>query len=233
MEQPVRTGPSRVVDLRVHSLRRDSADLARVVDGALGSATHRVLVMNPGGGRTMSALSHGFLLDPLALPPAVPVRGLFQHAVLSHRPTAEYVRRLHRAGAALRTTGVLPVRMVVVDDLVLVTASTQPATEVQVIRSAPVAGLAAALFEECWRPADEAGDARAPGPGGRPDAPLSGLELSVLHLLAEGHKDETAARMLNTSIRSLRRVVAVLLDRLDSTTRFQAGVRAEQWGWIK
>lgn len=54
----------------------------------------------------------------------------------------------------------------------------------------------------------------------------SGLSGRVLILLQMGYKDETAARMLGLSVRTYRRHVAALMERLHVTSRFQAGARA-------
>ncbi|MGA5699812.1 helix-turn-helix transcriptional regulator [Peterkaempfera bronchialis] len=54
----------------------------------------------------------------------------------------------------------------------------------------------------------------------------------VLQAASRGYTDEKAARVLGLSVRTYRRRVAALLDRLDATSRFQAGVRAAQLGLI-
>jgi DNA-binding CsgD family transcriptional regulator len=54
----------------------------------------------------------------------------------------------------------------------------------------------------------------------------------VLDLLSNGCKDETAARQLGLSVRTYRRYVAGLMDRLAATSRFQAGAQAARLGLI-
>lgn len=61
----------------------------------------------------------------------------------------------------------------------------------------------------------------------------SGLIGRVLLLLQMGHKDETAARTLGLSVRTYRRHVAVLMERLGATSRFQAGAQASSLGLRK
>jgi DNA-binding CsgD family transcriptional regulator len=58
----------------------------------------------------------------------------------------------------------------------------------------------------------------------------TGLTGRVLFLLQTGHKDETAARMLGLSVRTYRRHVATVMERLNATSRFQAGTRASSLG---
>ncbi|WP_244925358.1 LuxR C-terminal-related transcriptional regulator [Georgenia faecalis] len=51
-------------------------------------------------------------------------------------------------------------------------------------------------------------------------------------MLASGAKDETIARELGLSERTLRRRSSALLARLGAANRFQAGVQAARRGWI-
>ncbi|MET7679216.1 helix-turn-helix transcriptional regulator [Streptomyces sp. NPDC005423] len=60
----------------------------------------------------------------------------------------------------------------------------------------------------------------------------TGRERQVLELLAAGHLDESIARQLNISIRTCRRIIASLMDRLEARSRFQAGVIAAARGWM-
>ncbi|MEV0245774.1 hypothetical protein AB0H76_04185 [Nocardia sp. NPDC050712] len=64
----------------------------------------------------------------------------------------------------------------------------------------------------------------------RPDPEFDGLALAVLDSLATGLKDEVAARRLAVSVRTYRRQVAALLDRLEVETRYQLGVRVAELG---
>lgn len=54
----------------------------------------------------------------------------------------------------------------------------------------------------------------------------------LLRMLAAGAKDETLARHLDLSLRTVRRRVADLLLELEVTTRFQAGMEAVRRGWL-
>jgi DNA-binding CsgD family transcriptional regulator len=57
-----------------------------------------------------------------------------------------------------------------------------------------------------------------------------GLTGRILLLLRMGYKDEAAARTLGLSVRTYRRHVAVLMERLNANSRFQAGARAALLG---
>lgn len=65
------------------------------------------------------------------------------------------------------------------------------------------------------------GDASAPG-----GIPISPREWQVLQLLAQGCTDEAVARSLSVSLRTVRRVTAELMARLNARSRFQAGLKS-------
>ncbi len=54
----------------------------------------------------------------------------------------------------------------------------------------------------------------------------------LLLVLKSGVRDQAAAEQLGVSLRTLRRHVADLMDRLGATTRFQAAILAAERGWI-
>lgn len=54
----------------------------------------------------------------------------------------------------------------------------------------------------------------------------------ILELLSSGCKDETAARRLQMSVRTYRRHVARVMERLGAESRFQAGALASRFGLL-
>jgi DNA-binding CsgD family transcriptional regulator len=66
--------------------------------------------------------------------------------------------------------------------------------------------------------------ASAPSSSWQPPPTLSDRERAVLAALALGHTDETAARHLRLSSRTVRYVVRELMDRYQVKTRFQLGL---------
>lgn len=84
------------------------------------------------------------------------------------------------------------------------------------------------LFEQVWATATPFG---APEPV---DAHgLNPQELELLKILSEGHTDEVAGRRLNLSLRTVRRMMSQIMDRLGAQSRFQAGVQAAAQGWLE
>ena len=58
------------------------------------------------------------------------------------------------------------------------------------------------------------------------------IERRVVRLLASGITDEVAARRLSITDRQYRRYVSAVMRRLHASSRFQAGVKASERGWI-
>lgn len=65
-----------------------------------------------------------------------------------------------------------------------------------------------------------------------PDEGPTEIELRLLQALNSGATDEAAARALAISERTLRRYLSALLTKLGATSRFQAGVKAVERGWL-
>ncbi|MEC3955369.1 hypothetical protein VMT65_20190 [Nocardia sp. CDC153] len=61
---------------------------------------------------------------------------------------------------------------------------------------------------------------------------LDAVARAVVAQLNAGAKDETAARALGVSLRTYRRYIAQLMDRLDVSTRFQLGARVRELGLL-
>jgi DNA-binding CsgD family transcriptional regulator len=64
------------------------------------------------------------------------------------------------------------------------------------------------------------------------DPGVDAVAMKVIGLLSSGHKDDVAARQLGVSVRTFRRHVADIMDRLGAKSRFEAGVRAATLGLV-
>ncbi|UNX54705.1 hypothetical protein MF406_17810 [Georgenia sp. TF02-10] len=156
----------------------------------------------------------------------VRVRSLFPAAARHADGVMEYAEWLTRQGGAARTVPSIPNRVLVYDGEVAVVMF-DPANPDQgaIVLSAPgaVASLHA-MFRLLW---DTGIDLVAPQ-----ETELRPEERELLRLLARGMKDEAAARMLGLSIRTVRRLLTTLSERLDAPSRFTLGVRAAERGWL-
>lgn len=81
-----------------------------------------------------------------------------------------------------------------------------------------------AMFHAIWELAE-----RVPRPAGEQCRPCR-VSALILRSLTEGVTDETGAQRLGMSVRTYRRHVARIMDELQATSRFQAGLRLAQDG---
>uniref|UniRef100_UPI0031D55D41 helix-turn-helix transcriptional regulator n=1 Tax=Streptomyces hawaiiensis TaxID=67305 RepID=UPI0031D55D41 len=114
--------------------------------------------------------------------------------------------------------------MILTDPAPSTPAATRPRTYTMSSSQALIGG-ACALFEAAW---ESAADLTAVLDPRRPR--IDDRTAGVLRALGSGITDEAAARELGMSLRTYRRRVAELLDGLDASSRFQAGVRAGELG---
>ncbi len=94
-----------------------------------------------------------------------------------------------------------------------------------------LAAALGSLFDAIWESAVEvAGTLVSEDAAGS----LAGVpsHVRLARVLARGVKDDTAARLLGVSTRSVSRLVAELCEELGARTRFQAGVEVARRGWL-
>jgi predicted transcriptional regulator len=157
------------------------------------------------------------------------MRGLYPTEVLGDPQRLAYVRRWAAAGESVRLTQrVLPSVAVFGDEVALVNTrwSGDPSGTV-LVRAPALVALVRALFDEYWARATP-----LPGREDVSDTDELGDVRVVLELLQLGMKDETIARQLGVSLRTVRRRIAALMDDLGVATRFQAGLEAARRGLI-
>lgn len=58
-------------------------------------------------------------------------------------------------------------------------------------------------------------------------------ELALLRLLARGLTDEVVAQKLGLTGRTLRRRLRSAMDKLDASSRFEAGFKLARSGWLE
>lgn len=114
-----------------------------------------------------------------------------------------------RCGEEIRVVSSVPAEMVIIDGRCALLPTT---SDVLVVRGSTVLAMLIAAYETWWRSAIPLTDER------------------VVVLLASGLTDKSIARQLDVGLRTVQREVHTLLTRLDSRTRFQAGVRVGRMG---
>lgn len=177
-----------------------------------------------------SAIAELWPRDAKLLRRGVRLRSLYLEAIHDDAPTADYAHELQAAGAQVRTSPTLPQRLFVSDRRVAL-VPLAPAVHghgAVVIRAPGVVAALLELFDSVWHNA-------APLDIGRPADAVTGLsdtERMLLHIFADGASDERAAKKLGVSLRTVRRIMADLMHRLEASSRFEAGIKAAKRGWL-
>ncbi|WP_239156847.1 hypothetical protein [Actinocatenispora thailandica] len=201
------------------------------------------------------ALTFSNPIEPVTLGQGVRYRVVYAPEALDQPGGLDEIRRQVAGGEQARVMPGLLLKMTVADRRRALLPLSLDFTEVRAVvvhRSTLLDGLVD-LFESYWRravplshvlahraaaqdppdaPDDGQDDAREPrdareaGEGVDPD------DRELLAMLVSGLKDEAVARQLGWSLRTMRRRVQRLHQRLGATNRFQAGVQAARRGWI-
>lgn len=143
-----------------------------------------------------------------------------------HDPKAAAVIATIATEATVRTVREVPCEAVVVDGELALLPTEGPSAGLAVFRLPGIVSTVADLFERIWPYAVPF------TAGGQLPAELGQREREVLALLSEGYTDTDAAARLDVGVRTVRRTVADLMDRLGARSRFQAGVKATDLGWL-
>jgi DNA-binding CsgD family transcriptional regulator len=189
-----------------------------------------VLTFSPGGPLSEQGMQASKPLNKEALERGTKMRTIYLDSARNDPATLAYLRWLAEAGGQVRTAATLPLRMVIFDrKQALIPVNPEHSTTGAVVQRGPgmVAALCA-LFDQIWQNAKPVGQEKL-----RDDHGLTGQEQAVMTLLAEGWTDDVIARKLGVSVRTSRRITAELTQRLGARSRFQAGARAVERGWVK
>ncbi|GAA1718236.1 LuxR C-terminal-related transcriptional regulator [Kribbella sp. NPDC056951] len=164
---------------------------------------------------------------PRDVRPGVRYRAIFPDSARTAPRLSRRLGALAMAGVAVRTTPGAVINALVIDGQTAVLPSDNNDGSVAVLRLNSVVAAATGFFERVW------GDAvPLVGTDIVMTAELSWREQEVLRLMAVGSTDEHAAAQLGISVRTVRRMVAQLMNRLGARSRFQAGVKAADRGWL-
>ncbi|MET9856272.1 LuxR C-terminal-related transcriptional regulator [Streptomyces sp. NPDC006450] len=193
-------------------------------------AVSEICTFMPGGAQSDAAIEAARENDSRLLGRGVGVRTVCLDSVRGNPPTFDYARWLSDNGGGVRTVPTLPLRMILVDRahaLVPLDPADTRAGAVVLHLPGAVAALTA-LFEQVW-------EASLPLGCDRPRDEGTGLtppERELLRLLSRGMTDQAAAHQLGVSLSTVRRCMAALMERLGARSRFEAGLRVAQRGWL-
>ncbi|MEV7211959.1 helix-turn-helix transcriptional regulator [Kitasatospora cineracea] len=204
---------------------RVRARLAELAD----HATQEVLTFMPGGAQSRAALDASRPLDEKSIANGVRLRTVYLDSVRNDRATTEYARWLGQSGGEIRTIPTLPIRMLIADrSVALLPIDPENTREGAIVVHAPsVITALVAMFEAIWEKATPMSTPKLTTVEGP-----TPQELELLKLLESGSTDDVASRKLGLSLRTTRRMVAELMNRLGARSRFEAGLLASRAGWL-
>ncbi|MFJ4437301.1 LuxR C-terminal-related transcriptional regulator [Streptomyces sp. NPDC088923] len=187
-----------------------------------------VFALVPGGPQSAEVLAASRVLDEETLRRGVRMRTVYLSSVRNDGPSVSYARWLSQQGGQIRTTESLPMRLLLIDHSVALIRvdPEQPGQGALFIRSPGVVAALYFLAENVWESSLPFGS-----PPVKDGFGLSTQERELLRLLAGGLTDAMSARRLGLSIRTVRRLMADLMKRINAASRFQAGLRLGQLGW--
>lgn len=140
------------------------------------------------------------------------------------------IERCIEAGEEARVVTVAPVKMIIIDDRVLMVASAIVEADIfntmLVVQPGPLFSACTALFETIWNTAVPFHDRATDSPR------LLPADRKVLRLMAAGLTDDEIATELDISRRTLYRRLEILSARLGAATRFQMALQAQRRGWV-
>jgi DNA-binding CsgD family transcriptional regulator len=188
------------------------------------------LSVMPGGAQSQASLEASRPLDTEAMNRGVALLTLYQDSVRNDRATYSYAQWLSEQGGEVRTAPPLPPRMVIFDRRAAVVPMnpTDTRSGALCLREPGIVATLVAIYEHAWAGA-------APIAADRPRGPVDGLaagDHELLLLLAQGMTDESAAKRLGIGLRTVRRQMASIMERLGASSRFEAGLKTAQRGWL-
>ncbi|MFC8920955.1 LuxR C-terminal-related transcriptional regulator [Streptomyces sp. NPDC047821] len=190
-----------------------------------------VMAFTPDGAQTAENMEAAKPQDAELLGRGVKMRTLYLDSLRNNPPTVAYANWLAGKGGQVRTVPSLPIRMLIMDRTTALIPVTRDdsSTGAVVLRGDGILAALCGLFEATWERAVPLDSSKVQA---RDDRGLVPTEAEVLRLLAKGHTDEFIAKRVGVSSRTIRRVAAELMEKLEARSRFQAGAQAALRGWI-
>ncbi|MER8182889.1 LuxR C-terminal-related transcriptional regulator [Kitasatospora sp. NPDC094015] len=194
------------------------------------SATAECLGVHPGATARVEDLAAARDVNSGILGRGVSIRTLYQDAVRNDPGRTAFAHWLLSSGGEVRTAPVIPQRLVVFDRaqaMVPIDPTDTRKGALHVTEPGIVSALVD-LFEQAWATAVPLGATRAEDPV----TGLADVERELLRLLGTGLTDDAAGQRLSLSARTVRRHMASIMERLNASSRFEAGIKAAQKGWL-
>ncbi|WP_100246904.1 helix-turn-helix domain-containing protein [Streptomyces viridochromogenes] len=184
------------------------------------NAEDEVLTAQPGGGRKAAILKEAIGRDEAMLERGVRMRTLYQHTARFSHGTRAYVERVSRLGAEVRTMDDEFMRLLLFDRKTAIISTQDDVNAAIMVREPNLVHFIARAFDIWWLTA-------APFPVDWRNEEVADvaeqLKRRIVLLLSEGMSDQVIAKRMAMSVRTCRRHIAEIMERLGAESRFQAG----------
>ena len=164
--------------------------------------------------------------------PGVRYRTIYERSILEDSAIAARVDAEIAHGEIGRVLNGIPIKLGIADRAIamlpLTDADSPGGQSALVIRPSVLLDSLVALFETLWEKAMPLHTGGSLRPAGAEDPEV----VRTARLMAAGLKDAAMARHLGVTERTVRRRVAAVLAALNVESRFQAGIRAREVGWV-
>jgi DNA-binding CsgD family transcriptional regulator/sugar-specific transcriptional regulator TrmB len=192
--------------------------------------TQECLGVHPGASHRPEDLAAARAADEQPLARGVVMKTLYQETTRNDPHTTAHAHWLLSQGSEVRTAPVLPQRLVIFDraDALVPIDPVDTRKGALHVSEPGIDNALLDLFDQAWATAVPLGAVRADDP----ETGLTTTERELLRLLGSGLTDAAAGQRLGVSSRTVSRLVASIMERLDATSRFEAGIKAAQKGWL-
>jgi DNA-binding CsgD family transcriptional regulator/DNA-binding Lrp family transcriptional regulator len=166
----------------------------------------------------------------LAIRRGVRWRGIYDSDALADEETHSVLLESLAMGEDARALAGVPIKLALVDRTIgfVPLKADEPGAGALVVHPSSLLDALIALFESMWARAVPLGADADPGEPGD----LDERARQVLTLMSAGLKDESIARVMHTSRRTVQKHVTAVMDALGARTRFQAALLARERGWV-
>jgi DNA-binding NarL/FixJ family response regulator len=210
----------------------EPSEIANVMMHFADQVREETLSVRPGVVAESQRSPQVLTANHFALQRGIRIRALYENVALRDRATVAYLSDFSQYGAKIRFTHAVPGRMMIFDRevaLLPLPATQRQASGLAVVREPSIVAWAMATFEQLWSDATAFEEYLASHVElGEIDA----TRKAILRLMAEGEKDESIARKLSISVRTVRRHIAEYMAQVGADSRFQAGVIAARTGHL-
>jgi DNA-binding CsgD family transcriptional regulator len=209
-------------------------DLVRRFSFLQSSAEHEIVGFDrpPYGGDPLEPIDPAVTnpVEKRMLSSGLHYRIVYDHGALETPGVIGAIEAFVARGEEARIYPELPTKLAIFDSrIAMVPHDLRTAdTHALVLSSPTIVSSLLALFELIWKAATPYGLTPTPDA----ERHLTDDQLRLLRALAAGVKDEAIARQLGVSLSTVERRIRSLMRELGARTRFQAGLRAREQGWL-